>query len=345
MILEWPWAAGWSHLLRESGRYPLTGHGDINTYAIFAETARIIIAARGRSGLVLPTGIATDATTATFFANLVATKSLVSVYDFENEEKLFKDVNNRPRLCLFTIAGSSTDIRTIELAFRARQVRQIEAKRFTLTPEDISLLNPNTLTCPVFDGPRHAVIVTGIYKRVPVLLREHPQENPWGLSFMTMFHMANDSRLFHKREELEADGWHLIGNVFVRAGARMLPLYEAKMIHHFDSRFSTYDGATQAQINKGTLPRLTPRQHDDPLRVPMPRYWIQESDTLNEQKSKPGKPVYDHGVRSKLGAKHWEHDWLLGWRDICRSTDERTMICGTLPSRNRAHVSDRALIC
>ena len=39
----------------------------------------------------------------------------------------------------------------------------------------------------------------------------------------------------------------------------MLPLYEAKMINHFDSRFSTYDGATQAQMNKGTLPRLTPQ--------------------------------------------------------------------------------------
>ena len=40
-------AAGWSHLLRESGRYPLTGRGDINTYAVFAETARTVISARG----------------------------------------------------------------------------------------------------------------------------------------------------------------------------------------------------------------------------------------------------------------------------------------------------------
>ena len=38
-------ASGWSHLLRESGRYPLTGRGDINTYAVFAETARTIIGA------------------------------------------------------------------------------------------------------------------------------------------------------------------------------------------------------------------------------------------------------------------------------------------------------------
>ena len=71
-------AAGWSHLLRESGRYPLTGRGDINTYAVFAETARTIINASGRSGLILPTGIATDATTAPFFSDLVRYVKLVS---------------------------------------------------------------------------------------------------------------------------------------------------------------------------------------------------------------------------------------------------------------------------
>ena len=44
-------AAGWSHMLRESGRYPLTGRGDINTYAVFAETVRTIISAVGRAAL------------------------------------------------------------------------------------------------------------------------------------------------------------------------------------------------------------------------------------------------------------------------------------------------------
>ena len=78
-------AAGWSHLLRESGRYPLTGRGDINTYAVFAETARTVISATGRSGLVLPTGIATDATTAPFFGDLVRNGKLVSFLEFENE--------------------------------------------------------------------------------------------------------------------------------------------------------------------------------------------------------------------------------------------------------------------
>ena len=80
----------------------------------------------------------------------------------------------------------------------------------------------------MFQTQRDAEITIGIYKRVPVLWRDEPEENPWGLSFMRMFDMANDSGLFRTRDQLERDGWTLAGNVFVRGGKRMLPLYEAK---------------------------------------------------------------------------------------------------------------------
>ena len=319
-------SAGWSQLLRESGRFRLTGRGDINTYAAFAETVRTVIAPCGRSGIIVPTGIATDATTSAFFGDLVATRSLLTVYDFENEDKIFPSVHNQFRFCLLAITGNHVHVDEIRLAFRLRQVPQLADKLFTLSPEDIARLNPNTLTCPVFDAPRNAKIVMGIYRRIPVLWREQPEENPWGLSFLRMLDMANDSGLFHTRDELEANGWIMTGNIFTRDGRRMLPLYEAKLIHHFDSRFSTYEGATQAQINKGTLPRLTTSQHADPLCVPMPRYWFQEFDTRNEQKSKPSKPVYDLGVTSRLKIRHWDRGWMLGWRDICRPADERTLI-------------------
>ena len=85
--------------------------------------------------------------------------------------------------------------------------------RFELTPEEIQLLNPNTGTCPIFRTRRDAEITLGIYRRVPVLINENDpvNGNPWGIKFMTMFHMSNDSHLFHTREELEDDGWVLDG--------------------------------------------------------------------------------------------------------------------------------------
>jgi hypothetical protein len=291
-------SAGWTHLLKETGRYPLTGQGRLNTYAVFAETARATIAPRGRSGLVLPTGIATDASTAPFFGDLIKTRNLASIYDFENEEKVFRNVHNQFRFCLMTATGRNTKIKQIELAFRSRRVGQISDKLFTLTPGDISLLNPNTLTCPVFDIPRNAQIIVSIYTRVPVLWREAPEDNPWGLSFMQgIFNMASDSGLFQTRPNGDA-----------------LPLYEGKFIHHFDHRFATYKNATQEQLNKGTLPRLTPEQHDDPNFTIQPRYWVSRTE-----------------VETRLARRGWTKNWLLGWRDIARSTDERTMICGALP--------------
>ena len=85
-----------------------------------------------------------------------------------------------------------------------------------MPPEEILLVNPNTGTAPVFRSRRDAEITIGIYKRVPVLWRDDPEENPWGLSFLRMFDMANDSDLFRTRDQLEDDGWTLDGNVFVR---------------------------------------------------------------------------------------------------------------------------------
>ncbi len=53
--------------VRACGDFPLTGKGDVNTYMLFAELARRIVAPRGRAGLLVPSGIATDNTTREFF--------------------------------------------------------------------------------------------------------------------------------------------------------------------------------------------------------------------------------------------------------------------------------------
>ena len=63
-------------------------------------------------------------------------------------------------------------------------MQDLPARRFAMPPEEILLVNPNTGTTPVFRSRRDAEITIGIYKRVPVLWRDEPEENPWGLSFM-----------------------------------------------------------------------------------------------------------------------------------------------------------------
>jgi hypothetical protein len=210
-------ASGQSSFLRLSGRYPLNGRGDVNTYAVFTELFRSLTGPSGRAGVIAPTGIATDATTQYFFKDLVSTKSLAALYDFENRKPLFVGVDSRFKFCLLTMTGRRETADAAWFAFFLHEPAEIAEKRFRLTPEEITLLNPNTGTCPVFRTRRDAEITLGIYRRVPVLIKEgDPDGNPWGISFMRMFDMSNDSHLFHTREELEADGWTLNGNVFER---------------------------------------------------------------------------------------------------------------------------------
>ncbi|WP_242906943.1 Eco57I restriction-modification methylase domain-containing protein [Actinomadura terrae] len=307
-------ATGWSQMLRSSGRFPLTGHGDVNTYSVFAETARTIICPNGRSGLVLPTGIATDATTAPFFGDLVRKSKLISFLEFENEEFLLsRDVHHSFRFCLLSVVGRAGKVDEADFSFGARRISDIENRRFAMPPRDILLLNPNTGTAPLFRSRRDAKITLEIYRQVPVLIRESgPRSNSWGLSFMRMFDMANDSGLFSSRATLER-GWTLSGNVFSSGDGQMLPLYEAKMIHHFDHRLGTYDGQTSAQANMGTLPRLEYHQKRNPKFSIVPRYWVAEEE-----------------VEKRLDGR-WNREWLMGFRKICRATDERTLVFSIFP--------------
>jgi len=330
-----------SHFIRNSTRYPLTGSGKLNTYAVFAETARTVVAPSGRSGMVLPTGIGIDATTAPFFGDVVKKSALVAFLEFENEAWLLsRAVHHSFRFCLLSMTGSARKVDEASVAFGVRYIADLPERRLTVRPRDLLLVNPNTGTMPLFRFPRDARITLGIYGHVPVLWQDGKRDgNPWQISFMQgLFNMSTDAWLFRTDEDLLRDGWKLDRNIFVKGNKRMLPLYEAKMVHHFDHRYGTYEGQTEAQANVGTLPRPTREQKADPDYVIMPRYWVQEWSVLDERRSKPGKPVYDPaGVDKRLESRDWDRGWLLGWRDIARSTDERTMIADVLPQTGIGH--------
>ncbi len=280
-------AEGESHLVRDTDYFPLCGRGDINTYSIFAELMRNIISIVGRVGCIVPSGIATDDTTKYFFQDLVTLRSLVSLYSFENEEFIFPQVHHATKFCLITMAGSNLTHEQTDFVFFARQTSYLKEnnRHFNLSSEDIKLLNPNTRTCPIFHFKDDAELTKFVYRSVPVLINEDKLEsgNQWGITFSSMYHMTNDSALFHTKEELEGIGCAINGNIFEadnKTGEieKYLPLYEGKMIWHYDNRFGTHEGQTQAQANQGKLPELSDEQHRDPYLIPLPRYWIRHDD-------------------------------------------------------------------
>ncbi|WP_448382469.1 Eco57I restriction-modification methylase domain-containing protein [Desulfosoma sp.] len=329
-----------SRFLRGSGQYPFTGRGDINTYSVFAERMRALLKPGGRAGVIVPTGIATDATNQYFFADLVEKSTLASLFDFENREKIFPAVDSRYKFCLLTLMGSTDSERPLSrssttFAFFATRAEHLRDPRrvFSLSAEDLVRINPNTRTLPVFRTRHDAELTKAIYKRVPVLVNERAagsgeaktgkrktgpvaadspvrSSNPWGARFMAMFHMSNDSHLFRTRTELEQKGYRLVGNRFVKGREVYLPLYEAKMMWHYDHRFGTYAGVESRSSTH--LPTPDEAHHADPGFLAQPWYWVPAEE-----------------VKARLGG--WKHGWLLGFRDVARSTDERTAIFTLLP--------------
>ncbi len=92
---------------RTSDAYPLTGKGDINTYAVFAELAYQLVAPHGRVGLLTPSGIASDKTTKDFFAAIAETNRLIRLYDFENKKVFFPEVHASFKFCILNFGGSA----------------------------------------------------------------------------------------------------------------------------------------------------------------------------------------------------------------------------------------------
>ncbi len=306
---------GWSHFVRNSGHYPLCGRGRINTYAIFAETMRWIVAPTGRVGCIVPSGIATDDTTKFFFRDVMESHTLASLYSFENEEFIFPAVHHATKFCLLTLTGPNRPKPAADFVFFARRTEHLkeEARHFTLSAADIALLNPNTRTCPIFRSKRDMELTKAIYQRVPVFLKEGPiEENIWNVTFCrSMFNMTSDSHLFFTREQLKANGWKLEGNVFHKDGEVCQPLYEGKMVSQFDHRFGTYEGQTEAQARQGKLPELSEKEHVDPFCVPLPEYWIHEKH-------------FPHLMREKRTA-------FLVFRDITNASVLRTSVFSLVP--------------
>lgn len=343
----------------EDGRFPLTGRGDVNTYALFTESFGRLAGTRGRAAIIVPTGIATDATTAPFFAHLVSGNRITALFSFENEEMVFPGIHHAMKFCLLSLRPEGSTLPT-DFVFYARQASALlePERRFQLSPSQIAAINPNTLTAPVFRARADAELTAIIYANVPVLINtaQGASGNPWNVSFARMFDMSTDSGLFRTEKQLIAEGCVRNGNNWVvpeRIGSRdgaaanvgdrpsttltlddilqqpatgadeeYVALYEAKMIHQFDHRWATY--AAGAERDDEGSRDATVVEKCDPTFEATPRYWIPRLE-----------------LARRLKSKNWSRGWLMGWRDIARSTDQRTLISSAIPA---SAVGDKFLL-
>jgi hypothetical protein len=281
-----------SNFLANSGCFPRCGRGRINLYAVFAELMRARVNARGRMGAVLPTGIATDDTTKLFFQDVVDSKSLVSLFDFENRRGLFPDIDSRMKFCLFTSGrGVRPTAEAAEFVFFAHAVEDLSdpQRRFTLSPKEIALLNPNTRTCPIFRCCADAELTKAIYQHVPVLLRESGNEgNPWGVWISRMLNGSDDAYLFRDP----------------KTNPTAMTVYESKFFWQFDHRYASVIG-TEVE------------------------YCSNEEKSAPEFIIEPQYRVIERELPEKFTVKI--ESYSLAYRVITNATNERTVVATILP--------------
>lgn len=280
-------AATFGHLKADAGgRFPLTGVGDTNLFAYFAELASSLNNDKGRIGMVLPTILMTGDTTKAF-AEHALNGNTIQFYDFENKDKIF-DIHASYRFALITMGKSET----MDCVFYAHNLNELEDSRrhIVFDTYDIKLMNPNTKTCINIRSHRDLEINRKIYSKVPVLWceKENGDEKTWDIDLYTMFHGSQDSALF-KKERFE--------------GA--VPLYIGKFISNFDDRFETFD----LEKNGKKVNRYVSENEKTNSYEINPEYWVDHKD-VNEQWLKKG----------------YNNPWVLGFRDVASPTNERTLI-------------------
>lgn len=335
-----------TRIARDCGDYPLLSAGDINLYSLFVERASHLVRLDGIVGLLTPSGIAADKGAARFFRSIATTGRLAALFDFENKKVFFADIHASFKFCALIFAGTQRAFAAARCAFYLHAVAELTPPVFDdgtdavarltatrvieLSAADFRAVNPNTGTAPIFRNALDAQLTTRIYRSHPVLVRHEfasstdpltrasvidpdrivSQQRLYPVRYLRMFDMTNDSGLFKRRDELEAEGWYPVaGGRWKKGEDEMLPLYEGKMVQMYDHR------AAGVVVNPENLHRpaqpfeASDDQHRDPSFVPPPQFFV-DATLVGEQMTT---------------------EWILGFKHVSAPTNVRTMIAAICP--------------
>lgn len=313
-----------SKFIKSSRRFNLTNRGKIELSSLFAEICTDFT--KESWGLVIPTSIAFGDSTKFFFEKLVTENRLISLFDFENREKLF-EIDSRYKFCLLTAGKQQTAPRKVSGGFYLTRLDHLldPNRLYQLETADFAKLNPNTKTCPVFRTRKDAELTKKIYAGTSILVNEETGENPWDVKLATLFNMATASSQFKTRKQLAILGAQQEENCFLLDEERYVPLYEGKMIwfynHHY-GEFPIDDVQRPSSIHSTSCEVLC-----DSYSALRPWYWIKESDVQKRliKTDAEGNTIWE-----------WEHSYYIAFRDVTNATNERTCVASLMPSTSGA---------
>ncbi len=320
------------------------GSADINTYKMFTEVVHALGASGGVFGMLVPSGLYSDKGSQDLRRLFLERCDWTHLYAFQNERFVFEGIDHRFKMAVVHVRKGE---RTAALLTRFRlgpgdspESHEVEkdlldaSSYLTLPAERIRRFSPKTGAVLELRTSRDLSILQRLYER-GVLLGDSSPEG-WGLRYATEFHMTNDSRLFPPRPTWEAQGYKadeyghwLKGNwkpydgdrtVLFGGGGKILsvsgeqcvlvdevgdialPVYQGVMIRQFDFSAKSWVGGTGARAQWA--------ESCWKAKILGPQYLLSPAQI---EWRPPG------GTR-------------IGFRDIGRTTDERTLIAALLPS-------------
>jgi hypothetical protein len=249
---------------------------DINLYKLFVEQCFNLLRPGGYCGIVIPSGIYTDLGTKQLREMLFGQTQVTGLFCFENRKEIFEGVHRSFKFLVLSFEkGGKTE--NFPAAFMRHDVAELE--RFpkeggiNISVDLIRRLSPDSLSVMEFKNEMDVCVATKMLS-FPLLGEDIPGK--WKLQFTAEFHMTNDSYLFKTEPQ---KGY--------------LPLYEGKMIWHFDHRFAE------------------------------PKWWIPERDGRNALL----------GRKIEKGQSLTYEFNRLAFRDITSSTNERSLIATVIPAK------------
>lgn len=284
--------------------FRIQGSADLNSYKMFAEAAYRLCHGEGRIGMIVPSGIYSDYGTKELRETFLMKSAWEWVFMFENKHQIF-DIHRSFKFgpVIVDRRPGGNSLRAAFMVHNLEEWERATPDALHISPEDVRLNSPKTLSLVELRSKRDLDIFRKIYAHS---IRIGDNAPGWEITYATEFHMTNDSKLFPPLEQWEAKSYKpdVFGRWIGPEGDVALPLYQGAMIHQYNPILQQYESGEAGQSRRWQTMPL------DDLRF-CSRYLIAAKDAAKTSKESRGG--------------------RFAFRDIARSTDERTFIGTVIP--------------
>jgi hypothetical protein len=303
--------------------FHLQASGKVYTYKLFLEQARAVLRNGGRLGFVVPSGLYTDSGAVDLRKTFLVEDGWELMFGFENRRKIFQIDSRFKFVATVVTKAQPTPDKPLQVAFMrldTEELKDTTAHTIPMKAPDVMRFAPNTLSFMELRNARDLAVAGKLYGR-------HPLLGNLDLRYSQEFNMTSDSGLWKDgtRRKLEAAGLLAPGedsrDIRVRFRlwkAGWVPLMEGKHFWQFNPYYlgnDTENGLKKFLEGQKFISR-------DTLRQVAEDQWQKA-----KEKAKKNDEPFDLTV---LDFMPWVRPRQV-FRDIARSTDQRSFISSMIP--------------